>query len=105
MLPLGIVLGGPEEVVPEMTAWPMVGNGALGSMVQALVPAVEEGHAGGVVFSVAAYADNPTPVGFNVAHWLCRLVKSGAIGVGVPCRVNLSKDQLSAIEGGRIKDP
>lgn len=54
ILPLGIVLGGPEEVVPEMTACPIVGNAALGSTVQALAPAVDAGHAGAVVFTVAA---------------------------------------------------
>lgn len=91
ILPLGIVLGGPEEVVPVTTAWPIVGNAALAFTVQALVPAEEVGHGGAVVLTVAAYDAELTPVGFRVAHWFCRLVKSGAIGVGVPCRVNLTR--------------
>lgn len=53
MLPLGIVLGNPG-VIPETAAAPIVGRGALGSTVQALVPAVDAGHAGAVVWTVAA---------------------------------------------------
>jgi len=48
MLPLGIVLGSPG-VIPEIAAAPRVGRGALGSIVQALVPAVDAGQAGTVV--------------------------------------------------------
>lgn len=91
ILLLGVVFG-TSKVVPAMAACPRVGNGAVGLTFQALVPEVEAGHEGAVVASVAAYADSSTPVGLNVAHLLWRLVKSGAIGVGVPCRVNLLDD-------------
>lgn len=67
MLPLEKVFGS-SVVIPETTAWPNVGSAALGSTVQALAPAEEVGHAGAVVLKVAAYADESTPVGVNVAH-------------------------------------
>lgn len=52
MLPLGMEIDEPE-FSPETTA-PIVGNGALGSTVHALVPAVEAGQAGGDVVTVLA---------------------------------------------------
>ncbi len=53
ILPLEIVFGNPD-VIPEISAAAMVGKGALGSIVQALVPAVDAGQAGAVVLTVAA---------------------------------------------------
>lgn len=65
MLPLGMPVG-----MPEMTpAAPTVGNATLGLRPQPLAPAVEEGHEGGVMDDAeAAYADEATPLGDNVAH-------------------------------------
>jgi hypothetical protein len=74
--------------IPGETAAPaIVGKGALGSTFHPL--AVEAGHAGAVVLTVAAYCAELTPVGFRVFHCSCRFEKSGEMGVGTPWRVNL----------------
>lgn len=80
MLPGGMLLGNPG-VIPDTAAAPRVGNGALGSTVQ---DPEETGQEGGEVETVLTYAAESTPVGVSVAHCLCRLLKSGCIGVGVP---------------------
>ena len=89
ILPLGTDID-EAGFIPETATAPIVGNGALGSIVHALVPAVDIGHAGGEVVTVAAYALESTPVGFSVAHCCFKLLKSGLIGVGMPDRVKLN---------------
>lgn len=77
-----------EAEVDAVPAWPIVGSGAVGLTVQALVPDPDDGQGGGVRLEAeAAYADEAIPLGVKVAHWACRLVKSGSMGVGVPWRV------------------
>jgi len=49
-------------------------------------PAVLDGQAGGELEGV--YAESAMPVGVFVAHCDCKLVKSGATGVGTPPREN-----------------
>ena len=84
MLPTGM----PEGMPGETPAWPIVGNGALGSIFQPVGVCV--GQAGTVTPVIeAAYADEATPDGVRVAHCAWRFAKSGVTGVGVPWRVYL----------------
>jgi hypothetical protein len=74
-----------------------VGNGAFGSTFQPV--GVGVGQAGCVnPEAEEAYADEATPVGDRVAHWAWRFEKSGEIGVGVPCRENLTSGLLADIK-------
>lgn len=63
-------------------ATPNVGRDGLPFTSQP--PAVEPGQAGALRDGV--YAVDDMPVGLKVAHCLDKLVKSGAIAVGVPDR-------------------
>ena len=68
------------DAVGIATLMPSVGRGAFGSTCQ--TPGVDAGHA--MEVGVGLYALMATPVGWSVAHCVCRLAKSGCTGVGVP---------------------
>ena len=82
-LPVAVpVLLGALPLLLTCWVWPTLGS--LTSPSTNHPPAVELGQAGGV--REGEYAEDATPVGVRVSHCDCRLVKSGAMGVGVPVR-------------------
>lgn len=82
MLPVGTSVG-----IPGVTPCaPRVGRAELGSTSQ---PPLAAGQLGVERFMLATYAEEGVPVGVMVAHWACKLLKSGCTGVGVPSRTNL----------------
>lgn len=56
----------PEAVAALSSVWPKLGSRAFPFTIQP--PAVDVGHAGGVILAEAEYAESLTPVGLSVAH-------------------------------------
>jgi len=67
-------------LVVTCCVWPREGSATFPSTSHP--PGVELGQAGGV--RLGEYAELGVPVGVKVAHWACKLEKSGETGVGVP---------------------
>ncbi len=87
--PLAVV-SPPVDVAAGSSVSPRLGREAVGLTIQPI--GVVAGHAIGFrLLAEAEYADNAVPVGWRVAQWLFRLLKSGEIGVGVPDLVKPSR--------------